>query len=474
MFGNVLDAFRRFTNQSNPSAPQPSMIAEAIDANYLAVRKSHLNDSRIANFRNQLVIASKFDADKRVQLFHEDNVFFYFPRYFFKNRNSLFGNITDRTIKGRPLSFTSTTKLWDYQQKAVGDFQRHINQGKTGVFLNAAPGAGKTQMGIEMIRILGCTAMIIVPKKDLIQQWVERIVKTTDIKESEIGTCSSGKINWRGKKIVVGLVHTLVKHRDNHDFVNAFGTILFDECDSSVPPKTFAPAAVMFPAKYRIGMTASEKRADGMEYVFQVNIAEVNIKCEKSNTLDPTVIVCNYNYSSGQLKSCPDRVAMKGMYLNLISKNQHRNHYIADQGAIAYGEGRVTVIMGDRIAQLKDIHSFLVNKFSIPATAIGFYIGSNTRKENKRVADNCKIILATYGMMSRGTDIQRLSTLIIATPRNEMIQVAGRIERALPGKPFPIILDIVDTQYSISRSGLDKRLQYYFSRNLKVLEKTCA
>ena len=100
-------------------------------------------------------------------------------------------------------------------------------------------------------------------------------------------------------------------------------------------------------------------------------------------------------------------------------------------------------------------------------------MGSNTKKENKRVAENCNIILATYGMMSRGTDIQRLSTLIIATPRNEMIQVAGRIERALPGKPFPVILDVVDTTYSLSRSGLNKRLEYYFSRNLKVLEKTC-
>ncbi len=173
-----------------------------------------------------------------------------------------------------------------------------------------------------------------------------------------------------------------------------------------------------------------------MEYVFQVNIAQVNIKCEKSNTLDPTVIVCNYNYTSGELRPCPDRVAMKGMYLNLISNNQHRNHYIADQGAIAYKEGRVTVIMSDRIAQLKYIHDFLVTMFKIPSRDIGFYMGSNSKKENKRVADNCQIILATYGMMSRGTDIQRLSTLIIATPRNEMIQVAGRIERALPRKTF--------------------------------------
>lgn len=469
MFGNVLDALRRFTNPPK----QAAVIQEAIDGGYFAINKNYFGDSRLHTFRQQLILASKFDSEKKVQLFHEDGTFFYFPRYFFSDRKSLVSNVVDRTCKGDSVSFNSITKLWDYQQKAVSEFQSHINRGKTGIFLNAAPGAGKTQMGIEMIRLLGRTAMIIVPKKDLIQQWVDRIIKTTDLKLTDIGTCASGKIEWKEKKIVVGLVHTVVKHRNNHGFVNSFGTVLFDECDSSVPPKTFAPAAVMFPATYRIGMTASEKRQDGMDYVFRVNIAEVKIKCEKSNTLDPTVIICHYNYSSGQLKSCPDRVAMKGMYLNLITKNQHRNCYIADQGAIAYTEGRVTVIMSDRIAQLQDIYKFLTESFHIPTAAIGFYMGSNSKKENKRVAENCKIILATYGMMSRGTDIQRLSTLIIATPRNEMIQVAGRIERALPGKPFPIILDIVDNQYQISKTGLAKRLDYYFNRNLKVLEKTC-
>lgn len=469
MLNKLVDTFRKYTTQSR----QDPLFAEAINGSYLGINKRYLGEERVRAFRDKLIIASKFDEEKKVQLFHEDGAFFYFPRYFFNNPKGIAHTIIDRTSLGNSLYFATSTKLWDYQQQAVNEFKRHLASGRTGFFLNAAPGAGKTQMGIEMIRLLGKTAMIVVPKKDLIHQWVERIVKTTDLKENEIGTCQSGKVDWRGKKIVVGLVHTVVKYKNDLDFTNAFGTILFDECDSSVPPKTFAPAASMFPAKYRIGMTASEKRADGMEYVFQVNIAEVNIRCEKSNTLDPTVIVCNYNRTSGHLPSCPDRVAMKGMYLNLIANNQHRNWFIADQGAVAYHEGRVTVIMGDRISQLKNIYQFLTSKFKIPTTDIGYYIGNNTKKENKRVADNCKIILATYGMMSRGTDIQRLSTLILATPRNEMIQVAGRIERALPGKPFPIILDIVDNQYAISKGGLNKRLSYYFGRNLKVLEKTC-
>lgn len=453
----------------NYNAPIP----EAMDANFLCVEKQYLNHNDLYKFREDLVIASLYDPEKTVKLYKEDNRFFYFPRYYFKSRFQVFRNIIDNTSLGRPLSFTCSTTLWDYQQKAVNEFQGHVNKGVTGFFLNAAPGAGKTQMGIEMIRVLARRAMIVVPKKDLLHQWVERILKTTDIKEDRIGICQSGTIDWREKKIVIGLVHTLVKHQKDLAFAEAFGTVVFDECDSSVPPRTFAPVSVMFKAKYRIGMTASEIRSDGLDVVFRLNITEVKIKCEKSNTLDPMVIVCNYNYSSGELPYTSSRIAMKGMFLSLIADNEHRNNFIADQGAVAYGEGRYTAIMSDRLSQLNKIYELLVYHYNIPKRAIGYYIGENKKQENKRVADNCKLILATYGMMSRGTDIQRLSTLILATPRNEMIQVAGRIERALPGKPTPIILDIVDNDYAMAKQGLQKRLEYYFGRNLKVLEKTC-
>lgn len=469
-FGNALSAVKPYVSPRGYS----HIVPEATDAGYLSISKQYLSHEQILQFRNRLIVTSNYDEEKQIPLYKEDINAFYFPRYYFADRLKIIGNLIDNTSLGAPITFNSKTKLWDYQAKAINEFQTRIKSGFTGIFLCAAPGSGKTQMGIEMMRLLGRKTLIVVPKKDLIHQWVERIAKTTDIKEKDIGVCQSGKIDWRDKRVVVGLVHTLVKYQKDEKFTNAFGTVIFDECDSSVPPKTFAPVAVMFNAKYRIGMTASEKRADGLHYVFQVNIAEATIRCEKTNTLDPQVLVCNYNYSSGEVPHSNNRIAMKGMLLSRLAANTHRNNFIASQGAIAHREGRYTVIMSDRISQLKEIKSILVQRYNIPKEDIGYYIGENNKQENKRVADNCKLIMATYGMMSRGTDIQRLSTLILATPRNEMIQVAGRIERALPGKPTPIIVDIVDNAYSMAKGGLQKRLGYYFSRNLQVYEKTCS
>ena len=464
--------FGRATNVAAQSMSQTFKFPEAYDLNFLAVPKKYLTGYTLQQYREQLVITSKYDEEKSVAMYGEDENNFYFPRYFFKDRLNIIGKLHDSTNKGDPISFTMHTTLWDYQQKAISEFISHVGCGKTGFFLGAAPGAGKTQIGIKMLEILGRTAMIIVPKKDLVDQWVERILKTTDLTKADIGICQNGALNWQNKKVVVGVVHTVAKFTNFPEFQRNFGVVLFDECDSSVPPETFAPAATMFTAKYRIGMTASETRADGLHKVFQNHISEVQIFCEKSNTMVPEVVFINYRKSSGELPPSKSRIRLKGMLLNLLARNQDRNYFIAEYTKLAaVDENRPTVVMSDRISQLKDIHQILVNKFQIPKDKIGFYYGPNNKVENKRVADTCQIILATYGFMSRGTDVPRLSCIIFATYRNELTQIVGRIERAYPNKKTPLVIDFVDPSYSVCNLSREERLKYYFSRNLNVYEK---
>ena len=87
-------------------------------------------------------------------------------------------------------------------------------------------------MAIKMMEILGRTTLIIVPKKDLIHQWIERIAKITNINRNEIGICQNGKIEWEGKRVVIGLVHTLTKYKSFTPFRTYFGVVIFDEVDS--------------------------------------------------------------------------------------------------------------------------------------------------------------------------------------------------------------------------------------------------
>jgi len=454
----------------------PTKFPEAEESNFFIVNKRYITEEDLNKYRQQLTAVSKYDYNKQIFMYGENDTIFGFPRYFFEDRK-IAKTIKDNTTKGTLLSFKANIKLWDYQQKAIDEFIQHKDEGRTGFFLSAAPGAGKTQMGIKMMEILGRNTLIIVPKKDLIDQWIERILATTNIKRSDIGIGQAGNIDYLNKKVVVSVVHTVVKFKKSQSFRQSFGTIIFDECDSSVPPATFAPCATMFTAKYRIGMTASATREDGLDIIFRNHISEVTITCEKSNTMTPEICRMHYYRSSGDLPFSQNIIARKGMLLSLLANNHHRNTAIATLSRETAIKGdRPTVIMSDRKEQLKSIYNILVNDSKVPASYIGYYVGTldngrERKEENKEVAKNCKIILATYGQMSRGTDIPRLNTIILATPRNDLRQVIGRVERACPGKLTPLVIDFIDNEYSLAQSGGRKRKEYYEDRELIIYDR---
>jgi superfamily II DNA or RNA helicase len=92
------------------------------------------------------------------------------------------------------------------------------------------------------------------------------------------------------------------------------------------------------------------------------------------------------------------------------------------------------------------------------------YIGSSDKiKTSKAVLELAKkkqIILATYGMINEGSDIPELDTLIFGTPRTDIEQVVGRIQRKF-GDKKPLL--VVDPVFStrINRKMAEKRVEMY-------------
>ncbi len=60
----------------------------------------------------------------------------------------------------------------DYQQRIIDNFESHINDKK--VHIVAAPGSGKTILGLELIRKIGGAALILSPTITIREQWEER------------------------------------------------------------------------------------------------------------------------------------------------------------------------------------------------------------------------------------------------------------------------------------------------------------
>jgi hypothetical protein len=61
-----------------------------------------------------------------------------------------------------------------------------------------------------------------------------------------------------------------------------------------------------------------------------------------------------------------------------------------------------------------------------------------------------------------------LAGLIYATPLSETEQSKGRVEREFAGKRQPVVVDIVDTAYDMTRRWGQKRERQYIREGLEI------
>jgi superfamily II DNA or RNA helicase len=79
-----------------------------------------------------------------------------------------------------------------------------------------------------------------------------------------------------------------------------------------------------------------------------------------------------------------------------------------------------------------------------------------------------QIIFATFSQAHEGLDIPSLDTVILATPKSDIVQSIGRIMRETVGKKNnPRIYDIVD-QWSVFFAMYNKRLKIYKQGGFKI------
>jgi len=99
---------------------------------------------------------------------------------------------------------------------------------------------------------------------------------------------------------------------------------------------------------------------------------------------------------------------------------------------------------------------------------IDMYIGETSREKRKVVETSCRIILSTYHMAKEGLDIKRLDTLVFATPKSDIEQAIGRIQRPSTEKNTPFVIDLVDNCPAFM-SLKNRRVKHYNARKYKIL-----
>ena len=89
-----------------------------------------------------------------------------------------------------------------------------------------------------------------------------------------------------------------------------------------------------------------------------------------------------------------------------------------------YEEGRCILILSDRRNHLLEIE-ILLKKYNIEC---GYYVGG-MKPQELRDAQEKNVILGTFSMASEGMDIPKFNTMILASPKSDIVQSVGRILR---------------------------------------------
>lgn len=356
--------------------------------------------------------------------------------------------------------------------KSLGLLQHDVDH-----IVEAPTGFGKTFLGAAVAIGMCQATLIVVTKNDLTVSWRDTLIHLMGVKPSEIGHIQQDIQDYKGKRFVIAMVHSLICREYDPEMYSHFGLVIFDECHR-LGSDHFVQVCEKFPAKSRLGLSATPQRGDGRERLFHAHIGPTLVRGTWI-PLNPKILVkdtpwkppmVNRRDETGKWKHLPMEV-VPGRMMNInkaIASDVARNEEIALFVRTAYDKGRTTLVVSDLIDDhLRPLFHYFVAA-GVPATEIGYYIGGMKQHELD-LTKKKRVVLATYLMVSEGTDVPHWDTLVLATPRANIKQVMGRILRFVPDKLTPTILDLVDDDPTLKNFHYS-RLRQYYSVNAEVIK----
>lgn len=380
-----------------------------------------------------------------------------------------------------PRNIKSKIILRDYQEPCRDALKVYVN----GLFILPC-GLGKTECALETANYLQQHTLFITHTKDLLNQAKERCEEKMDC---SISVISDGKVDTSGD-IVFATVQTLFKNLDNIK-QDEFGLVVVDECHHTAANadsvSMFRTSIDHFAARYKLGLTATLHRADGLEKCIPKLLGDILYEIQEDKNeyvgvyenreiirfpkdkfqVPAQVNIIETNYSlydsnSGVYKDVFDRNGMTISFSKLISdigSDKKRNDIII---SLCNSFNGSTIVLSDRVDQLKYLSEHINGSVQID--------GSTKKDKREQAIEDIKsgkkkVLLASYKLAKEGLDCKILENVVFATPVKDeaiVIQCIGRAQRPYKDKTIANIYDLVDNV---------SMLQKFFAKRRSVYKK---
>lgn len=355
--------------------------------------------------------------------------------------------IIDRRIAGNPIALDFQGVLRPDQQEAAISMLSH----DIGV-LSASTAFGKTVVAAYLIAERGVNTLILVHRRQLLDQWIDRLSTFLGLDPKDIGQIGGGKRKPSGI-VDVALIQSLGRKGVVDDIVGMYSHLVVDECHH-ISARSFEIVARQCKAKYIIGLSATVIRKDGHHPIIFMQCGPVRYRVDErkqaaARPFTHKVIVRKTDFKFDRDIDL-DNLPIHELYAALTN-DENRNNLIIDDVIRAVDSNRSPIVLTERkehLALLEDRLSHFVKNLIVLKGGTGQRERQQIAEEMKSIPeDEERLIIATGRYLGEGFDDARLDTLFLALPvswRGTLSQYAGRLHRLHDMKKEVVIYDYVD------------------------------
>jgi superfamily II DNA or RNA helicase len=377
--------------------------------------------------------------------------------------------VDDQQQIGEPLAngISFQGSLREPQSKAFHDLISH----DCGV-LAATTAFGKTVVAAALIAERQRNTLILVHRRELLAQWIERLKSFLNIPSDSIGMIGSGK-RKPTNIIDVALIQSLVKKGEVDDIVANYGHLVVDECHH-LSAVSFELVAKRAKAKFVLGLSATVARKDGHHPIIFMQCGPVRHRVDAKTQAAERGITHRVHeritsFSLPHNLTNLDRPPLSEIYASL-AQDDTRNDLIFNDVLCALEKKRSPLLLTER----KDHLFYLQQRFQPFVKNIALLCGGLSSKDRKLAEaalavpeEEERLVIATGRYIGEGFDDARLDTLFLTMPiswKGILAQYVGRLHRQHARKQDVLVYDYVDTGVPVlARMAIKRRIGY---RNL--------
>lgn len=421
--------------------------------------KNELTLETIEEIKNELTISPKENravkiakaVEVKIVVFRENEHKLYVPRFYGIQKYGVPTKV--ELSSGDAIDVPFQNELRDYQKDIVNIYLNHVKSGVGGGILEVPCGRGKTIMGLNILSQLKKKTLIIVHKEFLLNQWMERIADF--LPSARVGKIQGNVFDIENKDIVIGMIQTMYNRTYAMNAFSSFGLTILDEVHR-VGSEEFSKTLLKVVTPYMLGISATVDRKDGLTELLYMFIGPKIYSEERKDRFGVEVRAMQYTHHHEEYIT--EKFDYRGniqysTMINVISDFGPRRQFVLKILDDLLAEDCDKQIMV--LSHKRDLLDFLETE--ITCGTCGQYVGG-MKAEALRESEEKQIVLATYAMAAEALDIKTLNTLVMISPKTDIVQSVGRILRT--SNDGKIIVDIVDS-HDVFQNQWKKRRAFY-------------